>query len=190
MKNEKISYLYHGAKQQNLTELSPFEAGHIKKYVYATSSQALALIFINRPGGSLIANWGKGEEGIPYYCEKIEGVLKKNYAGVKGSIYVVDKRLFSQDNELHNIEFVSKETVPVIKEIKIDDLEEYFKKLNDEGKVNIIYYEDRLKFFPNIDKETVESALKLIKKYGKDKILPDIQKYQPKILDEVLKRIN
>jgi hypothetical protein len=84
---------------------------------------------------------------------------------------------------------VSKETVPVFKEIKIDNLEEYFKKLNDEGKVNIIYYKNRLKFFPNIDKETIESALKLIKKYGKDKILQDIQKYQPEILDDVLKKI-
>jgi|TARA_Y100000310_G_scaffold185220_1_gene185300 hypothetical protein len=186
MSNEKDPHLYHGTKQQNLTELSPSEAGHKDKYVYAVSNKAYALIFINRPGGSLVAKWGEDSKGNPYYVEKVEGILKRNYANVKGSIYTVDKKLFFKNKKLHSIEYISKKTVPVIKEIEIDDLEEYFIKLCNEGNINIIYYKDRLKVFPNIDKNIVKSALKLIDKYGKDAILPDIQKYHPYILDEIL----
>ncbi len=181
-----MQHLYHGTKEGGLKELKPKEAGHGKEYVYATG-KAFAVIFINRPGGSLVADWGFGKDGTPYYVEKVEGIFDKNYSGVGGSLYILEKSLFFQNESMDEIEFASDRVVPVVEEIKIQDLKEYLENLEREGKLKVIKYENRLKFFPKIDEDSVKDALSLIEKYGKDRILPSIKEYRPEILDEVLK---
>ncbi len=180
--------LYHGSKKRNLKVLVPSDGGHDKKYVYAVSCEAFAAIFINRPGGSLVASWGR-LKGKPYFCEKKRGVFKRNYEGKQGSIYVVNKKYFSQKKNLWKEEYVSKKKVPVVEEIKINDLGKYMKKLEKEGKFKIIYHRNRLKYFPKIDKELVDSAVKLVEKYGLEKVLPGMKKHQPAIVKEVMRRL-
>jgi len=184
-----MQYLYHGTKESGIKELKPKEAGHGKKYVYATR-EPFAVIFINRPGGSLVADWGLGEDGVAYYVEKIDGIFDKNYSNVSGSLYALDESLFFQDDSLDRIEFVSDKTVPVIKEIQIQDLKKYLEELENKGELNIINYKERLNFFPTLDEDSVKDTLELIEKYGKDRILPNIRTYRPDILDEVLRNLD
>jgi len=183
------SFIFHGSKKKNLSSLIPRESEKGEKFVYAVSEESFAAIFINRPGGSLVASWGR-LKGIPYFCERKKGVIDKNYKKKKGSIYVVDKNLFHKEKDLWKEEWVSKKKVSVLDEIKIFDLKKYLEELEKSGKFKLIYYKDRLKYFPNIDKDLFKTCIGLINKYGEKKILPNIKKYQPSILDKVLSKIH
>lgn len=185
-----VNVLYHGSSKQNLKYLELFEAGHGKSFVYAVSEEAFAAIFINRPGGSLVAAWGRLDDGTPYFCERKKGILEKNYADKKGSIYVVNKSLFKHEKNLWKEEFISKQKIKPIKEIKIKDLKKYLLKLESKGKIKIILFKDRKKYFPRIDEEILETAKRLIDKYGYEKILPSIKKYQPGILNKLRKGLS
>jgi len=182
-----VNVLYHGSSKQNLKFLEPFESGHKKSFVYAVSEEAFATIFINRPGGSLVASWGRLEDGIPYFCERKEGIFEKNYRDRVGSIYIVDKSLFKQKKNLWKEEFISEQKIKPLKEIKVKDLKKHLLRLGLEGKVKIILFKDRKKYFPKIDEKLAETAKKLIEKYGSEKILPAIKKHQPELLDKIIK---
>ncbi len=184
-----MNYLYHGSKNSNLLELKPFKSGHNNNYVYAVSHQAFAVIFINRPGGSLLASWGRLENGKVFFCERKKGIFDAYYNKQSGSLYFVNKKYFFKQKELWKEEWVSNKKVPIIKEIKIIDLKKYLQNLEKTGQFKIILHENRLKFFPNFDEELINSMTQLIQKYGTNKILPFIQKHYPDLIDEVLYKI-
>ncbi|MEI6296137.1 MAG: hypothetical protein WCO84_00640 [bacterium] len=181
-----MEYLYHGSKVNGLTILSPKEAGHKDAFVYAVSELAFAVIFINRPGGSLLQGWGRNKNtGIPYLVEKKEGTIDINYKNIPGSIYVVRKELFFQTSSLWKEEWISKKSVEVVEEIKIINLKEYLLNLERENKLEITYFKDRLINFPNIDNDAIKDARELITKYG-NSVIESIKKYRPEILDKVI----
>ena len=178
-----VDVLYHGSSKQNLGILNPKESGHKQQYVYVVSEEAFAAIFINRPGGSLVASFGRLKDGTPYFCERKKGIFEKNYTNKKGSIYLVNKSKFKNKANLWKEEFITKGPIKPIEEIKIEDLKKHLLKLEKEGKIKIILFKDRKKYFPKIDEEILETAKKLIEKYGFKKILPSLKKHQPKIID-------
>lgn len=175
--------LYHGSRQQDLKELKPNKGE--SQSIFATSCEAFAAIFINRPGGSLVASWGRLKNKTPYYCELKKGIFKKNYSRQQGSIYIIDSKYFFQNKKHWKEEWVSTKTIPILREIKVNDLKAYLLKLQREKKVKIILFRDRNKFFPNIDNQIIKTAKALIKKYGQEKILPNIRKYRSEILDKI-----
>lgn len=173
-----MEYLYHGTKIQGLKEL--------KAPIYATKNIVFAAIFINREG-SLSAGWNKTNNTVAYW-ERKEGIFYKNYHNQKGSIYVVSKKNFKQDKTMWSEEFKSNKVVKVIKEIKINNLEKYLLDLEKENKFKFIPFNERLKYFPDDDKNLVQIGLNLVKKYGKE-VLPKIKKQRPDLYNQILKRI-
>jgi len=162
-----MEYVYHGSKESGLKSLKPSKAGYNKKYVYAATDISFAAIFINKPGGSLVAKYKRDEASIPYYCERKRGIFNKNYSKQKGSIYVLEKEHFKHLKNLWSEELVSEKEVPVVKEIKIKDLKKFLLDLEKEGKFRVIYYKDRLKHFPRDDIAIERTKEELVKKYGK-----------------------
>lgn len=183
-----MNYLYHGSKKQGLTGLETFDGGHKKSYVYAVSQEAFAAIFINRIGGSLVASWGRLDDGMPYYCERKKNVFDNNYSNEKGSIYVVNGSLFKHKDFLWKEEYISKQKIKPIKEIKIKNVKKYLLGLEAEGKVKIIYFKDRKKYFPKIDDDILKTAERLVDKYGYEKVISSIKKYQPQIVSKLNNR--
>ncbi|MFW6283306.1 MAG: hypothetical protein ACOC1P_04615 [Minisyncoccales bacterium] len=178
-------YVYHGSKISGLSKINPFKSGYNKKYVYAVSDPAFAVIFINRQGGSLVASWGRLKDGKPYFCEKIKGVFNSNYKNQNGSLYILDKSYFLRKKGFWNEEFISSKEVPVIKEVKINDLEEYLLELEKKGKFKFIPYEKRLDYFPEIDGNIMKDIKKLEEKYSKEKVLYFVKKYRPDIIEKL-----
>ena len=185
-----MDYLYHGSKKQNLSEIAPTKNAHKDDYVYTVSNQAFAVIFINRPNGSLLASWGRLDNGIPFFCERQKGVFDSNYDKQSGSLYFFNKRNFFKKKGLWKEEWISDKKVPVIKEIKISDLKKYLENLERNGEFKIIFYEDRLKYFPDFDEELVTVIIQLIQKYGNERILPSVKRLHPKLLVRVINKIN
>jgi len=121
---------------------------------------------------------------MPYFCEKIRGVFDFNY-NKKGSLYLVDKKYFFKKKSLWKEEFISDNNVPILKEIKINNIKNYLLNLEKEGKFKFIPYEERLNYFPEIDKNIFKVILKLSQKYGKEKVLFFVRKYRSDILDKL-----
>ena len=131
------NYLYHGSRIQNLRILSPQNAGYNEVLVCATTEKAFAAIFINRKG-SLLASWGRINK-IPYYCERKPRIFNECYKNQKSSIYILLESDFYCDKKRWIEERVSKNTVNVIYEIKINDIANYLLTLDKQGNLKIIF---------------------------------------------------
>lgn len=180
-----MKVLYHGSAIQNLTKIKPKEAGHNKSYVYAVSELAFAAIFSVEKRNSLVAKWGRDDKGLPFFCEKTKGSFDLFYKNKKSSIYVLDSARFFQEENMWSEEYISKQEELVIKEIKIEDVKEYLLNLEKGKRFKFIRYEERRKYFPNIDKEGMRDVKKMVEKYGKEKTMKVLKKWRPDLLKEL-----
>jgi len=105
---------------------------------------------------------------------------------LKSYIYLLDPKEFIQIPNTAPFERVSEKEVLVLDVIEIEDMYEYF--LNLEG-FRLIRYEDRLKEFPNIDDEFEEILDKLLSKYGKDRIIKNLERLDEKVREKALRII-
>jgi hypothetical protein len=182
--------LYHGCYIQGLKEIVPRESGHGQSYVYAISTLPFALIFSVQVRNTFIASWGRLEEHTPYFCEKRPGAFDLFYKNKKSSIYVLDSKNFFQEDNMWKEEYVSKEIEKVLEEIEVDDVKEFLIDLEKKGEFKFIPYEDRKEYFPDIDERAMQDTMKMIEKYGGEKMLKAIKKWRPDILEEVKSQLN
>ncbi|KUK77297.1 MAG: hypothetical protein XD93_0416 [candidate division WS6 bacterium 34_10] len=173
--------LYHGSNLPDLDVIIPNRSG----YVHATSELAFALIFSSRERNSLIAKWGMGKNNIPYFCERVRDIFNTLYSGQSSYIYVLDDTNFFQKDKTWRYEYISDKEAKVLDQIVVGDIKEYLLDMQKNGEFQLIRYEDRKKYFPNIDDETVQIVLSIAKKYGKDRAVNDCNKWRPDILEEV-----
>jgi hypothetical protein len=177
MNNEK--FLYHGSQIQGIKEFVPKEAGYGKKYVYATSEIALAVIFSCKGRSSYIANWGTGKNpgNVPFFTERKKGIINELYSGKEASIYVFSREGFYHDKRMSSHEWISEKKVKPIKEIKIKDVKKYLMRLSKEGKIKITLYKKELK--DCTDEAILNLTNEIEKKYGYESALQGIKKYYP-----------
>ena len=181
-------FVYHGSKIQNLTILHPRDGGFGRNYVYAADDKVQAAIFINRPGGSYVATWGKRKDGKIFFCERKEGIFDEWYSELRGSIYVLDKKQFHQVGFLHPFEWVADKPVEVLEEIQIDNLKDYFLECEKEGRFVLIPFDHRRELYPD-DEDIVRTAIIIMRKYHhqEERILAEIRCHQPH-LENAIKR--
>lgn len=177
--------LYHGSHIQGLKEITPKESGWDKSYVYAISTLPFALIFSVQVRNTFIAGWGRLKDNTPSFCEKRPGAFDLFYKGKKSSIYVLDSKNFFQKENMWKEEYVSEKTERVLEEIRVEDVKEYLLDLERKGEFKFIPYKDRKEYFPDIDGKAIQDAMKMIEKYGEERILKAIKKWRPDILEEI-----
>ncbi len=180
--------LFHGSQTKGLNNFIPSVNGHGRKALYATTEKAFAAIFINRPGGSLEAAWGR-YNGIPYYCERIANVFDKNYSNVQGSIYEFAKESFVNVAGGWEDEYISDCPMSVINELQIYDAKQYMIELAKLGEFIIIPYSNRFDYFPHFEDDFIMNCIDLLNKYG-GTIINDIIKYHPAIGDKIISLAN
>ncbi|HRX44316.1 MAG TPA: hypothetical protein P5059_03650 [Candidatus Dojkabacteria bacterium] len=173
--------LYHGSNKPNLKEIVPDKSG----YVHTTSELAFVLIFSSRERNSLIAKWGMNKDNLPYFCERTENIFNTLFNEKSSYIYVLDSRNFFQNDKTWKHEYISEKKEKVVNEIVVENIKEYLLNMEKKGEFQSIRYEDRKKYFPNIDNDGIEIALAIAKKYGKDRAINDCKKWRPDILEEV-----
>jgi hypothetical protein len=177
--------LYHGSYIQNLDKIPPKESGHGKPYVYATTELAFAAIFSVQVRNTFIAKWGRLKDNTPYFCEERPGAFDLFYKGKQSSIYVLDGTNFFQNDNMWKEEYISEREETILEEIRIEDVKEYLLQLEKEGQFKYISFENRKEYFPTIEQEAIENALKMIEKYGLERALIAIKKWRPDIIEEV-----
>ncbi len=139
--------LYHGSNVLGLDVLEPRLADHDRPYVYMTTIDTVAALYlcnaVERP--YYWFPYGFDETGnVPVYHELYPNALREVSEGVSGCIYVVDA---SDDQYIpfKNIPCARLGTVPmkVRDRIIVDDAYELLRKYIGQGKLKVSRYEDK-----------------------------------------------
>ena len=162
--------LYHVSKIPNLKILEPHLSTHKKPYVYATTNLEFALFFggIESAGDfDGIYGW---KDGTPFFYEAYEGALQRRFGETTCYIYEVDPTTFEKDKTSFKGEVVSEKPVNTINCEKIDNLYQYLLKLNDNGKIQLHFFEDTKEYKEMIDNHILDriSRFGIIKNKNSD----------------------
>ncbi len=185
--------LYHVSHTGGLTELTPHVSTHGVGYVYATTNLYLALLFGSYKSNSdLDGIYGitppdENGESIPFYKECYKDALKKCFAGISCSIYIVDPTNFEEGKTSFPGEVVSKKPVKVLKEIKVKDIYKELKKAIENNKFGFTPYSNDPEY-----KEMIRNHIKnriilyeIYKREPESNIYRFCMDYYPDILKEV-----
>lgn len=174
-----LDRVYHSSTTSGLKQLLPKESTHKQPWVYATKDIATSAMFLGHTG-DFICQTGV-EDGIPCLYERFTGAFDMSYKNKKGSIYVLDGKNFSEGKTTWSAEVVSSAVAPVLEEIIIDNVEEYLKKLDSEGKLKIYMFPTR----PADNSDLIEKAVRWTMDFGEG-TLEQLQRYHPNLLHTVL----
>ena len=155
--------VYHSSYTSGITELTPRPGSHGVPYVYAAKDKVVSVAFMTNKKNSCgdLSYWkGRNQEtGKMAIVERYPGAFNDLYNGVSGSIYVLPGDTFQEDKTQWDEEVVSAEAVPILEEIKIDNIWEYLKELEKEGALEIYIYPNRHKSMSQNDDDLVQRIL-------------------------------
>ena len=160
--------LYRGTKISGLKIMEPRLVNHNKPYVYATTDKIEAIIYSVKGGNLNYTNiYGYDDDGSRCLIERKENILEGIY-NVEGRYYIVDETNFEKHDELGvgENEYVSELPVKVLEEITIPNVWEYFKELEEKGKLKIYRYPNRPKSYPSDDSDLIECATMMYTQMG------------------------
>ena len=139
--------LYHGSNTLGLKVLKPQLADHDRSYVYMTTIDTVAALYlcnaVEKP--YYWFPYGFDETGkVPVYHELYPNALREVSEGVSGCIYVVEANE-DQYIPFKNIPCARLGTVPmeVVDTIKIDDAYAFLQEYIRFGKLKVSRYEDK-----------------------------------------------
>jgi hypothetical protein len=149
----------------------------------------MSAAFLGTRGGDLTCSVGRDTEtGKPYICERFEGAFALRYEGAKGSIYVLPGLKFVSGKTPWEEEVVCDEPVVPIREIQVENAQDYLLTLANEGRLIVKFYPERIDGIPEDDEDLVYRAAIWHKRLG-DKVIERIEQYQPHLVDRVLQAI-
>lgn len=139
--------LYHGSSTTGLARLIPKQSDHDRPYVYLTTIEQVAALYlcnaVERPYYWFPYGFENGSD-IPIYHELYPNALRQVSEGVKGCIYIVN----AEEDEyipFKNIPFARLGTVPldVVDCIDVPDAYELLQEYISKGRLKVSHYEDK-----------------------------------------------
>ena len=180
--------LYRGTKISGLKVMKPSLVNHDKPYVYATTDKIEAIIYSVKGGNYNYTNiYGYDDKGNRCLIERKKNCLERIYNTI-GRYYVLDDTNFQKHKELGvgDNEYVSSVPVKVIKEVKIDNVWDYFKKLESDGCLKIYRYPTRPKGYPTNDEDLIEcTTIMYLQTNDIDKSFNLLLEYHPELKDRI-----
>jgi len=182
-----MKYVYHSSPKQHIKIFKPNKSTHGESWVYATKDRIMSILFISGIGGDFTCQVGRDPEtGKPYICERFKGAFDLRYKDRKGSIYTLPGENFLENMTGWNEEVVCPSPVVPVGEELVDDAKSYLLKLKEENLLIIKYYPERIDNIPKDDEDLVERGIVWTRQFG-ERILIEIEKYQPHLLERVKK---
>lgn len=180
--------VYHSSKISGLKIIEPRISTHQKSWVYAAKDLATSAMFLGDNFDFICQTGVLKTSNIPFIWERFEGAFELAYKNQSGSIYVLDGSNFKEGMTNWSEDMVSENEQKVIKEIIVDDVEEYLKNLEIDKKLKIFYY-------PNMPEGSADDKSDIIKKavswtvlFG-EKTLDQIERYHPDVLERVINKL-
>jgi hypothetical protein len=181
-----MDYLYHSSKISGLKTIEPRVSTHGQPWIYAMEKPEYCLMFMGNH--SDLVNQTGFSNGLPFIAERFEGSLEYAYENTKGSIYTLDGADFKSGMTTFSPEFVCGHTCQVIAEEVIDNALQAVLKLESEGKIKIFKYGSAISWMPADKSDLIEKVVGWAKS-PESKILEEVKKFHPDILDEVMRRL-
>lgn len=155
-------YVFHSGKISGLKLIEPHISSHGQPWVYATNYLGITAAYL---GPWFDFDFYQGvDNGMPVLAERYEGAFKKAFSGRKGSIYLLEKKLFLEGKTSFHAEVVTSAAVHPLDEIVIDDAAEFLRRLASEGKLKLYFYPDRPKYVSPDDSDLINKAADLVLK--------------------------
>lgn len=139
-----MEYVYHGSNTSNLKIIKRHKSTHKQNWVYASFSDVVATIFLNKNGSDLYYYLsGNGKKDNPIILvERKKGMFKKIF-NTSGSIYKLNGENFLENQTGWSAEVVSNKDEEVISEKFIDNVYNELIRLSKENKLKLYLYPDR-----------------------------------------------
>lgn len=161
-----MKYVYHGSSKSNLKVIKPNVSTHMKNWVYATPSFAVATIFLSNKGNDLYYYLGGfGTKDSPIILVERKKDMFKEIFNVSGTIYKLNSENFLENQTGWSMEVVSNKHEEVVEEYTIDDVYNELIKLDKQGELKLYLYPDRPNFIPS-DNSDLISKVKRWEKNG------------------------
>ena len=151
-----MKYVYHGSNKSNLKTIKPNISTHMKKWVYATPSKAVATIFLSDKGSDLyyyLAGSGTKESPI-ILVERKAGMFKEIF-NVSGTIYELDSKNFLKNKTGWSLEVISENEEKVIDKYNIRNVYQELIKLDKEGELKLYLYPNRPENIPSDNSDLI-----------------------------------
>jgi hypothetical protein len=186
----KFKVVYHSSKIQGLKKIIPHKSTHGESWIYATWDIVMSAAFLGGLGGDFTCAVGRDPEtGKPFICERFKGAFELRYGNVKGSIYLLPGEKFIAGKTQWEEEVVCDEPVTPLSEIKIANAKEYLLQLARENKLIIKYYPEKIAGIPEDDEDLVYRAVIWIREFGEKRVLEQVRRYHPNLIDRVLQAV-
>lgn len=179
-----MEYVYHGSKISGLKKLRKRSSTHQKEWVYATSSKAVATIFINNGGGDLTYKLrGTGTKESPIVLiERKEGMFDKIF-NLSGSLYTLKKDNFKEGQTGWSPEVVSEFDEEVLHEEHIENVLEKLNELANNGEIELYRYPNRPDSVPLDNSDLIPKIIKY-KSKGITDMVDKFLKIYPELADK------
>lgn len=158
--------LYHGSNTEGLTQLAPRQADHDRPYVYLTTIEQVAAMYlcnaVQRPYYWFPYGFELGSD-VPVYHELYPDALREVSQGVSGCIYTVDAKE-GEYIPFKNIPCARLGVVPldVVGCIEVPDAYELMKRYIADGRLRVSRFEDKTP-------EQLDGWYKMVASYLKEK---------------------
>ena len=153
-------YVYHGSSVPNLKVIKPRKSTHMKEWVYASSSIAVATIFLSPMHSDYYYHLeGDGVDFELILVERKEEMFKEifNYGGY---IYKLDGTNFKSGLTGWTAEVVSEHEEKVIDIIYVKNIYKELIKLSREGKLKLYLYPDRPSYIPLDNSDLIPKVIR------------------------------
>ena len=155
-----MNFVFHGSSTPNLKVLKPNKSTHMKEWIYATPSKAIATIFLSKMGNDLY--YSLSGNGIEYPVELVERgpLMFKKIFDCDGYIYKLDASNFKRGMTTWSAEVVSDREEKVIDCEYVENVYNELLKLNEDGEIKLYLYPDRPKNIPLDNSDLIPKVIR------------------------------
>ena len=158
-----MNYVYHGSSIPNLEVIKKHKSTHMKEWVYACHSKAIATIFLSPMHSDLFYSLSGDEKNYPVeLVERKPGMFKKIF-NCSGYIYKLDASNFKENQTGWSAEVVSDTDEKVISSEYIDNVYDELIKLDKEGLIKLYLYPNRPDYVPIDNSDLIPKVLRWYK---------------------------
>lgn len=172
-------YVFHSGKISGLKVIEPHVSSHGHPWVYATTYLGITAAYLG-PWSDFDFYQGV-DDGVPVLAERYEGAFEKAFAGRKGSIYLLEKKLFLEGKTPFHAEVVTPEVVHPLDEIVIEDAADFLRRLEREGKLKLYFYPNKPRHVSQDDSDLINKAADLVVRFPGRQIYRNFVERHPKL---------
>ena len=177
--------MYHSSIEQDLKVIKPNKSAYGENWIYATKTIEMSAVFLSGKGGDLTCQVGRDSTtGKVFICERFKDAFDYRYNNTSGSIYFLPKDKFINDKTGWDEEVVCSDAVEILKEIKIIDTKEYLLNLNEQEKIILLRYPNKIGNIPENDEDLVYRGIIWTRQFGKE-VLNDFKKLHPNLVTRI-----